>query len=61
MPTALDGGVFLQMTVDATSYACAVCAGSKGHRLQRGMIAVSDDLQWLWGRKVRVTGAGALC
>jgi 3D (Asp-Asp-Asp) domain-containing protein len=57
MPTALDGRpVLLQMKVEATSYACAVCNGSKGQRLQRGMIAVSDDLQWLWGRKVRVNG-----
>jgi 3D (Asp-Asp-Asp) domain-containing protein len=59
-PLAFEGGPergLVQLTVDATSYACGVCTGSDGKtRMRRGMIAVSDDLRWLWGRRVRIGG-----
>jgi 3D (Asp-Asp-Asp) domain-containing protein len=59
-PAAFESGPergLLQLRVDATSYACRICTGSDGKtRMRRGMIAVSDDLRWLWGRKVRIGG-----
>ena len=59
-PAAFESGPergLLQLRVDATSYACRVCTGSDGKtRMRLGMIAVSDDLRWLWGRKVRIGG-----
>lgn len=50
--SALNGRL---LRVTATSYACRVCTGSDGRTLlRRGMIAVSRDLAWLWGQRVRV-------